>query len=103
MGLMEKFQSGLERMVGPFAEKVAENKFITAMTAGFMSTMPITLGVAAIAVLVNFPINAWTEFLNNTGIYAVVQDILTVTMSMLAIYVVVAIGYAYAKMIRKME
>lgn len=97
MGFMEKFQSGLERVVGPVAEKISANKFITAMTAGFMSSMPITLGVAAIAVLVNFPIDAWTTFLQNTGIYAVAQDILTVTLSMLAIYVVVAIGYAYAK------
>lgn len=97
MGLMEKFQGGLERIVGPVAEKVAENKFITAMTAGFMCTMPITLGIAAIAVLVNFPISAWTSFLQSTGIYAVAQDVLTVTLSMLAIYVVVAIGYSYAK------
>lgn len=97
MGFMEKFQSGLEKVVGPVAEKVAENKFVTAMTAGFMSTMPVTLGIAVVAVLVNFPINAWTSFLQRTGIYTVAQDVLTVTLSMLAIYVVAAIGYAYAK------
>lgn len=101
MGLMEKFQGGLERVIGSIAEKVTGNRFITAMMTGFMCTMPITLGMAAIAVLVNFPIGVWTAFLKNTGIYAAAQDVLTVTMSMLAIYLVVGIGYSFAKNDRK--
>lgn len=39
--------------MGPFANAVSNNKFIRALTAGFMSSMPITLGTAVIAVLGN--------------------------------------------------
>lgn len=62
MNFFDKFQRGLEKVVGPFATAVANSRYIKALTEGFMYTMPITLGVAAIAVLANLPIPAWTQF-----------------------------------------
>jgi len=53
MSFFQKFQNGLEKFMGPFANAVSNNKFIRALTAGFMSSMPITLGTAVIAVLGN--------------------------------------------------
>ena len=50
MNFFDKFQRGLEKVVGPFATAVANSRYIKALTEGFMYTMPITLGVAAIAV-----------------------------------------------------
>lgn len=97
MNLFNKFQNGLEKIVSPFAEKVAENKFISALTQGFMCTMPITLGVAVISVLANIPIAPWTNFLKDAGIYSVAQEFISLTLSLLAIYVVAAIGYCYTK------
>lgn len=95
MSLFSKFQSGLERIVGPVAAKVSENKFITALTEGFMLTMPITLGVAVIAVLSNIPIAPWMSFLQSSGLYSIGQQVISLTLSLLAIYVVGAIGYRY--------
>ena len=95
MSFFDKFQTGLEKIVGPIATKVGENKFIIALTEGFMLTMPITLGVALIAVLTNFPIPAWVSFLQNAGLYDVGNQIITLTLSLLAVYVVGAIGYRY--------
>lgn len=95
MSAFEKFQNGLERVVGPVATKLSENKFITALTEGFMLTMPITLGVAGIAILSNLPIQAWANFLTTTGLFAVAQQVISLTLSLLAIYVVGAIGYRY--------
>ncbi|WP_314793100.1 hypothetical protein [Eggerthia catenaformis] len=46
MNFFDKFQAGLEKIVGPFATAVANSKHIKALTEGFMHTMPITLGVA---------------------------------------------------------
>lgn len=51
MDFFNKLQTGLEKVVGPFATMVANSKYIKALTEGFMYTMPITLGVAVIAVL----------------------------------------------------
>ncbi|MEG0367573.1 MAG: PTS transporter subunit EIIC, partial [Coprobacillus sp.] len=97
MSFFDKFQSGLEKIVGPVATRVAESKYIKALTEGFMCTMPITLGVAVIAVLSNLPIDAWVNFLKDTGLYQVGQDVVSLTLSLLAIYVVGAIGYCFTK------
>ncbi|MDO4468099.1 MAG: PTS transporter subunit EIIC [Bacillota bacterium] len=97
MSFFEKFQNGLENVVQPFAAAVANNKFIQALTEGFMCTMPITLGVAVIAVLGNLPIEPWMAFLNNTGLYPIAQQVISLTLSLLAIYVVGAVGYCYTK------
>ncbi len=71
MSFFDKFQNGLDKVMGPFASWVSTNRFIKALTAGFMSSMPITLGTAAIAVLGNLPIGPWQEFLVNSGLYQV--------------------------------
>lgn len=93
----EKFQTGLQKVVGPFANKVGSSKYIKALTEGFMCTMPITLGVAAIAVLSNLPIAPWVSFLKSTGLYQTGQDVVALTLSLIAIYVVGAIGYCFTR------
>lgn len=97
MNFFSKFQEGLEKVMGPFANVVSTNKFIRALTAGFMASMPITLGTAAIAVLGNLPIAPWQNFLMSTGLYQTAQDFISLTLSLLAIYVVVTISYNYTK------
>lgn len=68
-----------------------------------MYTMPITLGVAAIAVLVNLPIAPWTAFLQSTGLYTAGTEVVSLTLSLLAIYVVGAIAYAYTHIRKQNE
>ena len=97
MNFFDKFQNGLEKVVGPFATAVGKSKYIQALTEGFMYSMPLTLGVALIAVLANLPIEPWTQFLKNTGMYSTALEVVSLTLSLLAVYVVGAIGYAYTK------
>ena len=97
MSFFDKFQSGIEKVMGPFANVVSTNKFIRALTAGFMASMPISLGTAAIAVLGNLPITPWQNFLVSMGLYQVAQDFISLTLSLLAIYVVISISYNYTK------
>lgn len=87
----------MEKVVGPFATAVGKSKYIQALTEGFMYSMPLTLGVALIAVLANLPIEPWTQFLKNTGMYSTALEVVSLTLSLLAVYVVGAIGYAYTK------
>lgn len=91
------FQSGLERVMNPFADWISRNKFIQALTQGFMSSMPVTIGTAAIAVLGNLPIAPWQTFLENTGLHQVMLDLVSATISLLAVYIVSAIAYNYTK------
>ena len=97
MSFMDSMQSGLERVMGPFAQKLSESKIIGALTAGMMSSMPITLGVAGFAILGNLPIPFWQDFLTNTGMGPHMLDIVAGTTSLLAAYIVPTIAYHYAK------
>lgn len=97
MSFMDSMQSGLERVMGPFAQKLSESKIIAALTAGMMSTMPITLGVAAFAVIANLPVPALQSFLTHTGMLQPMLDLVAATSSLLAIYIVPAVAYHYGK------
>lgn len=95
MNFFNKFQNSIEKLMGPLAAVISTNKFIRALTAGFMSSMPITLGTALVAVLSNLPISPWQKFLVSTGLYQVSQDFISLTLSLLAIYIVVTISYNF--------
>lgn len=97
MNTISKLQNKLEMLIGPFAMMISNNKYIKALTEAFLGTIPITIGTALIAVLGNLPIEAWTSWLNETGLYTTAQQMISTTLSMLAIYVVVAVGYSYTK------
>lgn len=96
MSFFSKFQAGLEKVVNPFADWISRNRFIKALTQGFMCTMPITIGTAALAILGNLPVGPWQDFINSTGLYQVLLDVASVTISLMAVYIVSAIAYNFA-------
>ncbi|MGT2785849.1 PTS sugar transporter subunit IIC [Streptococcus merionis] len=97
MSFMDRLQAGLDKMMGPLAQRLSDSKIITALTAGMMSTMPITLGVAGFAILANLPIPFWQNFLTSTGMGPHMLDIVAATTSMLAIYIAPVVAYHYTK------
>lgn len=94
---LNSVQSKMEKVLGPVAGWLNQNRFLTALSQGFMGILPVTLGVAIIAILVNFPIDSWKELLTNVGLYQVGQDFISTTLSLLAVYVVATIGYNFSK------
>ena len=97
MSAMNKLQEWMERAVAPVAETLNRNKTIQAMSSGLLGTMPVTLGVSAICILAFLPIPGWAGFLERTGITSTAYEVMQATISMLAIYLVLAISYNYAK------
>lgn len=95
--MFSKFQSFLEKFVGPVAQKMSESKTIQALTNGMMAVLPVSLGVAFIAIVGNFPIEAWQNFLWNIGLGQVIQDTINITSGLYAIYIVCTIAYETAK------
>ena len=91
MKFFDKLQNVMERIVGPFAEKLNKNKTIKALATGMMGPMAVSIGVAAICILVSLPIPGWTEFMESSGISFVGNEIMSVTLSALAIYIVVTV------------
>lgn len=97
MSFFNKFQQGMEKLMSPFAEWINQNRAINALTAGFMTIMPVTLGTAIIAILANLPFEGWQNILTNLGLLQVMQDFISATISLLALPVVITIAYNYTK------
>lgn len=96
--MYEKFQALLEKAIGPIATKMSESKTIQVLTNGMMSVLPVTLGVAFIAIVGNLPIKAWQELLLNLGLSGLIQDLINITSGLYAIYIVCTISYETSKL-----
>lgn len=94
---MSNISKTIEEKVMPVMGKMSENNAIKALTVGMMATMPLTLGTCLIAIAVNFPIKAWTNWLAKTGIDVHMNAVINGTTQIIALYIVFAIAYNYAK------
>lgn len=97
MKLLEGTKNGLERIITPLTNYLGNSKVVNAITSGMMMTIPVTIGVTLFAILGNLPFEGWEEFLIQIGIYTHMQDMISATLSLLAVYMVVIIAYSYAK------
>ncbi|HDR7687828.1 TPA: PTS sugar transporter subunit IIC [Bacillus toyonensis] len=97
MKLLEGTKNGLERIITPLTNYLGNSKVVNAITSGMMMTIPVTIGVTLFAILGNLPFEGWKEFLIQIGIYTHMQDMISATLSLLAVYMVVIIAYSYAK------
>ena len=92
-------QGFLEKHVGPIAHKVSSFKVVKGLMSGMMSTMPVTLGVALLSIIIGLPIQPLQAFLTSTGMSATISDVLVVTMNLGAIYMCASVSYAYGKVL----
>ncbi|TEA52832.1 PTS sugar transporter subunit IIC [Bacillus sp. BH2] len=97
MKLLEGTKNGLERIITPLTNYLGNSKVVNAITSGMMMTIPVTIGVTLFAILGNLPFKGWKEFLIQIGLYTHMQDMISATLSLLAVYMVVIIAYSYAK------
>lgn len=96
---MNTFEKFLNEKLMPMAEKMQKNKILGALMEGFIRTSPITLGIAFITIIGNFPVPAWLTYLNETGIAEHVTAITNGATGVLTIYVIYSLAMSYAKRI----
>ncbi len=97
MSFMDRMQAFMEKFIGPLASKMNASKTIQAIAAGMMGTMPVSLGVTAICIILSLPIPGLSEMAAATGLALAQNEIMMVTLSATAIYMVINIAYNYAK------
>lgn len=97
MAVFDKIQNIMDKTIAPVASKVADSKMIDALMGGMMCTLPMTLGVSVIAILINFPIPGFSDWVVSSGLMATGNSILTVTMNMMGIYISFFIGLRWGK------
>lgn len=93
----EKFENMLSKFVMPIADKVNNNKMLSAVAEGFVRTTPIILGVAVFAIIGNLPIPGWVEWLTANQLKSHFDAALGASTSVISLYVVFSIAYAYSK------
>ncbi len=93
---MKKFEQFLNDKMMPLAEKMTNNKVLGALMEGFIRCSPITLGIAFITIIGNFPIPAWTTWLEEIGIMQHVTAITNGATGVLTLYVIYSLSMAYA-------
>lgn len=97
MAVFDKIQNIMDKTIAPVASKVADSKMLDALMGGMMCTLPMTLGVSVIAILINFPIPGFSDWVVSSGLMATGNSILTVTMNMIGIYISFFIGLRWGK------
>lgn len=90
---MSESKSIINDRIMPVMGKISQIKAIRAIQYGAMATMPLTLGVSLIAILVNLPIEPWVAWLAQTGIDEHMRATIKVTMEITALYMTFMIGY----------
>ena len=95
--IMDNLQKFLNKYIAPVAKWMNNNLFFSSLAEAFMRITPITLGGAFVLLIGNFPIPAWTNFLNKVGWAANFSAAQNATMNVLSMFVVFLFAYVYAK------
>lgn len=95
-----KLDAVVER-VAPVTTKIQENLYIKTIMAGFMGTMPVLMFGAFCSLIVGFPNGAWTDWIKDNALGTALQAGVDATTNLLAVYVVVSIGYQMGKALDK--
>lgn len=69
-----QLQDGLLRVAGI----IQNNIYVSSISQGMMSTMPVLMGGALIQLIYSLPITPWVEFLQNIGIYDLLTGVVDV-------------------------
>lgn len=94
---MNKIETFVNKYILPISEKIQTSKLLSAIMEGFIRTSPITLGIAFIAIIGNFPVPGWSQFLTSIGLLDHVNAIMNGATGVLALYVVYSLSLSYAK------
>ncbi|MDR7678628.1 PTS sugar transporter subunit IIC [Lactiplantibacillus plantarum] len=97
MSFGAKLQSKLEQTLSPVAAKLGSNKILRALSNGMIMTLPLTLGASLFMIFANFPVPAFTTWLNKIGVAQQLNAISGGTLSILALFVSFTVAYSLTK------
>ncbi|MGA8942713.1 MAG: PTS cellobiose transporter subunit IIC [Thermoactinomyces sp.] len=89
-----KFMNMLEKILLPVADKLNNNRYLTALRDGFMLALPLIIFGSIFVVIANFP---FLDRLLSEETYAAYQNALgpasAATLSIMGLFVIIGIGY----------
>ena len=91
----------IQKNVIPKINKIASNKFLKAISDGFMSIMPVIIVGAIFSLFNSLSIAPYQDFITKTGLKSILSIPNMVTNDMLAVYAVFFIAFSLAKQYNK--
>lgn len=99
---MNKFQMMLEEKIVPACDKFTSNRYIKILMNSFMGITAFTIGGSFFQIIRSIPLGSWyTDFLINTGLYDILNFPISITSNLIAVYLIIALGYMTAKSFNK--
>lgn len=100
--MKKSFTENLESKLMPVAKVISRNKYLISMRDGFLVSMPLLVVGSMFMLISNFPIQSWINLLKNTqfrgaSIASYFSNVTNATFNIMAIFIVVGIGYNFAK------
>ena len=95
--VMDGMTTWMNEHLAPIAGRMGQNKVLQAISQGMVMTMPLTIGMAVVAIIINLPIPGLSDWMQSSGVSAAANEMINSSMSLLAIYVSFLIAYVYAK------
>lgn len=89
----------MEALFMPLAERIGRNKYLLSIRDGFLVSMPLLIAGSFFLLIANFPIPGWVEFWNGIfgeGWTKFMSKPTDATFTIMAIIVVMGIGYSFA-------
>jgi len=94
---MKRFTELLEKYLQPLSEKISDQKDLQAISAGLARITPLTILGSLFFLLTNFPIDSYKSFIVDSGLSSILMIPYYATFSIIAIFTVFFIAYAYAQ------
>lgn len=89
-----KFMDFLEKILLPIADKLNNNRYLTALRDGFMVALPLIIFGSIFVVIANFP---FLDHIISKDAYTAYQNALgpasAATLSIMGLFVIIGIGY----------
>ena len=94
---MNKFMDWMEAHVMPLAGKLGTNRYLKAISSGFIAIMAATIVGSIFTLIGNLPFTAWTNWLASTGLNKILALPGQCTTDLIALYAVFFIAYNLAE------
>jgi PTS system cellobiose-specific IIC component len=96
---MEKFIASLQKGLMPVANKITGNKFMSALGRTFQLLLPVIMigSFACLGAFLDIPF--WQKFVTSTGLQFILMTIQSLTLSIIALYVVIILPYQYGQLL----
>lgn len=94
---MNKLMDVLETRLVPIASALGQNKYLRAISGGFIAIMSATIVGSLFTLLCNLPFKAYTDWLASSGFGNILSLPSQATIDLIALYAVFFIAYTLAK------